>query len=406
MIMVRVGSLQTDLNQNIVTDIDPGFIAVVVILVIVIFVLLALLFRRSSEQKQEERELRESERAAREREAQFEAAVGAIPYSHDPAEAARDVAAVFGQYHQIRVLALYAGRQGSSKLINILKQTPAGTGSLARAIMASSIEAGYAASHARPQFVPRADFITPGAQPGAAPAAEPPGGQAAMASPVTPSSEGSSAVISGPAAPASDSIQQGTNEEQAQAQDEQPAAEAQARESSSESAGPPQGATTTPLDVGSPEPAPQEPTPARDVGARRVNTVPPQPGSGTPVPPPARGTGPLNAGAGSSQVRSTGPLTRGGPPGTGPTADSRPVGLLPWRGLFGWHGLLVIESREPVDLEDLDIAFRGHGQLTNKMSIALELERGITAAGSATDQSSRLVEFLHSAMDSISSPPA
>src|SRR5262249_27830042 len=49
---------------------------------------------------------------------------------------------------------------------------------------------------------------------------------------------------------------------------------------------------------------------------------------------------------------------------------------------------------------------RGHGQLTNKMSIALELERGITAAGSATDQSSRLVEFLHSAMDSISSPPA
>src|SRR5262249_25781545 len=50
--------------------------------------------------------------------------------------------------------------------------------------------------------------------------------------------------------------------------------------------------------------------------------------------------------------------------------------------------------------------FRGHGQLANKMAIALELERGITAAGSATDQSSRLVEFLRLAMDSISRPPA
>src|SRR5262249_25993773 len=168
--------------------------------------------------------------------------------------------------------------------------------------------------------------------------------------------------------------------------------EIQSAERPSESAGPSQGATTTPLDVPATQPAP--PTPAQNAEAGPVDTPPAQPASAAPIPPAARGTGPLAAGPGSRQARGTGPLTAGARHATGPTQELRPVGILPWRGHFGWHGLLVIESREPVDLEDLDVAFRGHGQLTTRMSIALELERGISAPGSATDQSSRLVEFF------------
>src|SRR5262249_18584717 len=185
--MVRVGSLQTDLFQNYLKD--PRLIAFFAILIIIIVVLVAMLIRRSSKQKREGHKLIEGELAGRDREAQFEAAVAAISYSHDPAEAARDVAAVFGQYQQIRVLALYAGRKGSTELINILKQTPAGTGSLARAILPPSIEAGYATSHARPQFVPRGDFISAGAQRTASQGTEPPVRQAGTARPGTPPGE-------------------------------------------------------------------------------------------------------------------------------------------------------------------------------------------------------------------------
>jgi GAF domain-containing protein len=89
---------------------------------------------------------------------------------------------------------------------------------------------------------------------------------------------------------------------------------------------------------------------------------------------------------------------------TGP--DSKPVGILPWQGLFGWRGLLLIESREAVDLELLAQELHAHAELTNRISLALELQRSIAAAGSATEQSSRLVEFLGSAMHGISSQPA
>src|SRR5262247_1654835 len=105
--MFWVGSLQTDSFQNYLKD--PKLIAVFAILVIAIVVLIALLITRSSKRKGEDLKLLEGELAAREREGQFDAAVAAVPYTHDPAEAARDVAAVLGQHQQVRVLAIYAG---------------------------------------------------------------------------------------------------------------------------------------------------------------------------------------------------------------------------------------------------------------------------------------------------------
>src|SRR5262249_14896196 len=222
-----------------------------------------------------------------------------------------------------------------------------------------------------------------------------------------PQQKGGGGWSAGPAPSAPESAaQEGAVRPESQSPPEQPPPNNQPPEPTSESSGPPQGATTTPLDAGTQEPAPQSPEPAQVGGAGVGEAVSQEQRSAAPGPPPARGTGPLGPGFRSQQASGTGPLGGGAPALTGPATDSRPIGLLPWRGLFGWHGLLVIESREPVDLEDLDVAFRGHGQLANKMAIALELERGITAAGSATDQSSRLVEFLRLAMDSISRPPA
>jgi len=59
-----------------------------------------------------------------------------------------------------------------------------------------------------------------------------------------------------------------------------------------------------------------------------------------------------------------------------------------------------------MDLEQLAQVLRTHDELTSRISIALELQRAIDAAGAATEQSSRLVDFLGSAMHGIASQPA
>ena len=371
-----MGLLQTDLIQKYLMD--PKVIAGAAGLVIIVVILLVVLILRRARRTREEREFLEGDLAARERAAQFEAAVNAIPYSQDPADAARGVAQVLGQYQQVRVLAVYAGRQGYQRLTNILRQSPAGTGSLARPILAPWIDAHYAATHDRPQFVPRNDFIDAAVV-----------GQKSV-------QETEAARPRSPVAPPAPVVQPH--------QEATPGPPPTPTGTGSEITPLPAAATTTPLDTAAESlPVPETAGPGRgaETGSPAGHSQPGPTGAATP---PARGTGPL--GPGRPNPRGTGPLVGATQPESVSGSDSRSVGVLPWHGLFGWRGLLVIESREPIDLEGFGLLFQSHDQLANRISIALELERGITAAGSATDQSSRIVEFLRSAVEGISSRPA
>ena len=371
--------MQTDLVQNFFKD--PRIIAAIAAVVIVFAILLVLLVKRSAKRRREDRQLLDSELAAKQKGAQFQAAVDGIPYSHDAGEAARAVAGIFAQFQQVRVVAIYVGRQGSPKLINVLTQSASGTGSLARPIMPASVEARFA-SYDRPRLVQRGELIDASSP---APKRNPQGSDAATGRETMPAA--ASQPQTTPRAPVSPVGPVSV-----------PGLAAAAAPGGSESAGPAQGATTSPLDAGNRQAVPATPGPPQSSGTGPL--------SATSAQGPPRGTGSLVNRSATGPLGAANTAAAVQPVGPSPSPDSKPVGILPWQGLFGWRGLLVIESREAMDLEQLALVLRSHDDLTSRISVALEMQRAIDAAGSATEQSSRLVEFLSSAMHGIAAQPA
>jgi GAF domain-containing protein len=72
------------------------------------------------------------------------------------------------------------------------------------------------------------------------------------------------------------------------------------------------------------------------------------------------------------------------------------IAVLPWKGSLNWHGLIVAGSEGQMDLNDLSVVYEFQGPISSRLAVALELDQKSAGISAASQQQSRIVDFIRS----------
>lgn len=84
-----------------------------------------------------------------------------------------------------------------------------------------------------------------------------------------------------------------------------------------------------------------------------------------------------------------------------PTARAEEVLLLPWRGPFGWNGLIVTTLAGDMTVDSFEAYREPIARLTERLGVALELESGDAAVSRIEQRISRATDFSRSLISSL-----
>src|SRR6185369_16618793 len=99
---------------------NPLTIIVLIIVLILIIGVVVFLVLRSRARRQQQDSVARERLLEMERASQFGAAADQVMHSHNPAEVASDICELFRDHLSMRVMAIYAGRETDTTLIDIL----------------------------------------------------------------------------------------------------------------------------------------------------------------------------------------------------------------------------------------------------------------------------------------------
>lgn len=125
----------------------------VALAMIIVLGVSALMLLNTRSRKRQEVRVRE-ELAAMQRESEFRSAVDQLPYSRTAIEAARGLATVLQDHLWLPVLAVYAGRETDTTLVDTLLQDGARSQAIEAPPLPMAVEASLARLHSHPAFVP------------------------------------------------------------------------------------------------------------------------------------------------------------------------------------------------------------------------------------------------------------